>query len=111
MTQITRNKVKLQAYQREYAQRKRAPGRRKVSKAERAVLEEQHMQRHQLMEMEGVLPCSKAAFGQCVCTPSCHLNPFCSYTEIKGICMCTHCTLTKGGSWTYYRYDRKGRKG
>jgi hypothetical protein len=64
MTQITRNKVKLQAYQREYARWKRAPERRKVGKAERAVLEEQHMQRHQLMEMEGVLLCSKAALAR-----------------------------------------------
>ncbi|KAI9440946.1 hypothetical protein H4582DRAFT_2056197 [Lactarius indigo] len=35
-----RNKKPLQTYQREYAQRKRAPGYRKVSKAERALLEE-----------------------------------------------------------------------
>ncbi|KAI9431068.1 hypothetical protein H4582DRAFT_2062401 [Lactarius indigo] len=35
-----RNKKPLQTYQREYARRKRAPGHRKVSKAERALLEE-----------------------------------------------------------------------
>lgn len=73
MAQITRNKVKLQTYQREYARRKRAPGRRKVGNAKRAVLEEQHTQRRQLMEMEDVLPCSKDALGQCVSIPSCHL--------------------------------------
>jgi hypothetical protein len=32
-----RNKVKLQAYKREYARQKQAPGRRKVSKAERTL--------------------------------------------------------------------------
>jgi hypothetical protein len=69
---IPRNKDKLQAYQREYARQKRAPGRRKVSKAERALLEEQHVQRHRLMEMEDLLACSKAAFGQCACSSSCH---------------------------------------
>src|ERR1700761_2431081 len=48
-----RNKVKLQAYQREYSWQKRAPGLRKVSKKERVLLEEQWIQKHQLMEMEG----------------------------------------------------------
>ncbi|KAH9020122.1 hypothetical protein EDB85DRAFT_1896310 [Lactarius pseudohatsudake] len=49
------------AYQREYAQRKRAPGRRKVSKAERALLEERHVQRRMLMAVEDLPQCSKAA--------------------------------------------------
>jgi hypothetical protein len=71
--EIPRNKDKLQAYQREYAQRKRAPGHRKVGKAKRTLLEEQHAQKHQLMEMEVLPACSKAAFGQCVCPPSCRL--------------------------------------
>ena len=63
---IPRNKVKLQAYQREYARQKLAPGRRKVSKKERALLEEQWVQKHQLMEMEGLPAYPKAAFVQCV---------------------------------------------
>ena len=63
---IPRNKVKLQAYQREYAWQKLAPGRRKVSKKERALLEEQWVQKHQLMEMEGLPAYPKAAFVQCI---------------------------------------------
>ncbi|KAH9167426.1 hypothetical protein EDB89DRAFT_1910025 [Lactarius sanguifluus] len=49
------------AYQQEYAQRKQAPGRRKVSKAERALLEERHVQRRMLMAVEDLPQCSKAA--------------------------------------------------
>ncbi|KAH9012162.1 hypothetical protein EDB85DRAFT_2159236 [Lactarius pseudohatsudake] len=52
------------AYQREYAQRKRAPGRRKVSKAERALLEEKHAKRHELMAAEDLPQCSKAALSR-----------------------------------------------
>jgi hypothetical protein len=73
MCKIPRNKDKLQAYQREYARQKRAPGRRKVSKAERALLEERHRQKHRLRVMEDLLPSSEATFGQCVCPPSRHL--------------------------------------
>lgn len=62
-----RNKDKLRAYQREYARQKRAPGRQKVGKAERALLEEKHVQRRQLMAVEDRLPCSKAALDRCVC--------------------------------------------
>ncbi|KAI9431400.1 hypothetical protein H4582DRAFT_2082573 [Lactarius indigo] len=48
-------------YQREYARRKRAPGYRKVSKAERALLEERCAQRCMLMAVEDLPKCSKAA--------------------------------------------------
>jgi hypothetical protein len=65
-----RNKVKLQAYKQEYARQKRAPSRRKVSKAERTLLEEQHVQKHRLIEMEGLPAFLKATFGQCACSPS-----------------------------------------
>ena len=69
-----RNKVKLQAYQREYSRQKRAPGLRKVSKKERVLLEEQWIQKHQLMEMEGLPTYPKAAFVQYVCYPFCHFT-------------------------------------
>src|SRR6266571_3861010 len=49
MHRIPRNKEKLRAYQREYARQKRAPGHRKVSRAEHALLEEKHVQRHNLL--------------------------------------------------------------
>ncbi|KAI9449767.1 hypothetical protein BJY52DRAFT_1227579 [Lactarius psammicola] len=63
-TYYQRNKEKLQAYQREYAWRKRAAGRRKVGRVERALLEEKHVQRHNLLTAaEGLLPSSKAAIG------------------------------------------------
>ena len=71
---IPRNKVKLQAYQREYAWQKRAPGCRKVSKEERALLEEQQLQKHQLMEMGDLPAYPKAAFVQCVCYRFCHFT-------------------------------------
>jgi len=64
VSQIIRNKVKQQAYQQEYAQQKQAPGHQKVSKAEHVLLEEWHMQRHHIMAMEDLPPCSKAAIGQ-----------------------------------------------
>ncbi len=74
MHRIPRNKEKLQAYQREYAQQKRAPRHRKVSRAERALSEEKHVQRHNLLTaVEDLLPCSKAAIGLCVCPSFCHL--------------------------------------
>lgn len=69
---IPRNMVKLQAYQRDYARQKRAPGRRKVSKAERALLEEQHVQKRQLMDQEDLSVCSKDTFGWYACSPSCN---------------------------------------
>jgi hypothetical protein len=50
-----RNQVKLRDNQREYARRKRAPGRRKVSKAERQLQEERYMKKKSLMEMEGLV--------------------------------------------------------
>jgi hypothetical protein len=61
-----RNQAKLQAYQREYARRKRAPGRRKVSKEERQLLEEQYVKKQSLMEMEGLLQTSSTALSQYV---------------------------------------------
>ena len=74
MHRIPRNKEKLRAYQWEYAWQKRAPGHRKVSRAERALLEEKHVQRHNLLTAaEDLLPCSKAAIGLCVCPSFCHL--------------------------------------
>ena len=72
--QLPRNKVKLQAYQQEYAWRKRAPGRRKVSKEERALLEERQLQKHQLTKMGDLPAYPNAAFVQCVCYPFCHFT-------------------------------------
>ena len=59
MHRILRNKAKLQAYQQEYARQKRAPGRRKVSKEERELLEENHLRKRQILEIEGVEPSPK----------------------------------------------------
>jgi hypothetical protein len=56
----------LQAYQREYARQKRAPGRRKVSKAERQLLEEQYVKKQLLVEMEGPSQPPTTAPSQCV---------------------------------------------
>ncbi|KAF8262975.1 hypothetical protein EI94DRAFT_1807967 [Lactarius quietus] len=63
------NKVKLQVYQQEYAQRKRAPGHRKLSKAERVLLEEQQVQKSQLMKMEDLPVRPRAAFDRCISPP------------------------------------------
>lgn len=62
----SRNKAKLQAYQREYARQKRAPGRRKISKTERQLLEEQYVKTQALMEMEGPSKNLNNAPSQCV---------------------------------------------
>ena len=62
----TRNQVKLQAYQRDYAQQKQAHGHRKVGKAERKLLEERHAHKRQLMAMENLPPCSNTAISQCI---------------------------------------------
>ena len=61
-----RNQAKLQDYQRDYARRKRAPGRRKVSKAERLLLEEQHLKKQSCMEMDDLSHTPSAALSQCV---------------------------------------------
>ena len=61
-----RNQIKLQAYQREYARQKRAPGRRKVGKAEWEMLEELYMHKFRLMAMESLPPISNTAVAQCV---------------------------------------------
>ena len=61
-----RNQAKLQAYQQEYAWWKRAPGRRKVSKAERQQLEEQYVKRQALMEIEGPSKTPSTALSQYV---------------------------------------------
>src|ERR1700679_1278561 len=47
--QIIRNKAKLQAYQREYAREKRAPGRRRVSKKERELLQFVHWHKNHVL--------------------------------------------------------------
>src|SRR6266702_426822 len=74
MHQMPRNKEKLWAYQQEYAQQKQAPRHRKVSRAECALLEEKHVQRHNLLTAaEDLLPCSKAAIGLCIYPSFCHL--------------------------------------
>jgi hypothetical protein len=59
-----RNQAKLQAYQREYAWWKRAPGCWKVSKAERQLLEEQYVKKQLLMETEGPSQTSSTALSQ-----------------------------------------------
>jgi hypothetical protein len=64
-----RNRQKLQKYQREYARRKRAPGLRKVSKAERRLLEEQYAKKELLMEREG----PRTAYSQCVISSPGHV--------------------------------------
>ena len=56
----------LQAYQREYAQWKQAPGHRKVSKVERQLLEEQYVRKQSLMEMEGPSRTPSIAVSQCI---------------------------------------------
>jgi hypothetical protein len=61
-----RNQAELQAYQREYARRKRAPGHRKVSKVERQLLEEQYVKKQSLMETEGLSKTPSTAVSQCV---------------------------------------------
>ena len=61
-----RNQEKLRAYQREYARQKRAPGRRKVSKAERQLLEDQYVKRQALMGAEGPSKSSSTSFSQYV---------------------------------------------
>jgi hypothetical protein len=66
MPHMIRNIVRLRAYQREYAWRKQAR-RRKVGKAERALLEEQRVKKHQLLEMENLPVYTKVAASQCVC--------------------------------------------
>lgn len=63
-----RNQAKLQAYQREYARKKRAPGRRKVSKVVRYLLEEEYVEKRTLMEMEGLSQIPNTA-SQCVFFP------------------------------------------
>ena len=67
---IPRNTVKLQAYQQDYAWQKWAPSCRKVSKAECALLEEQHVQKCQLMDQEDLSVYSKDTFGWHTCSPS-----------------------------------------
>jgi hypothetical protein len=61
-----RNQAKLRAYQREYAWQKRAPGRRKVSKAERELLEDQYVKKQELIGAEGQSKPSSASFSQYV---------------------------------------------
>lgn len=59
-----RNREKLQGYQREYARQKRAPGRRRVSKVERQLLEEHYTEKQSLIEMEGASQTSGTALSQ-----------------------------------------------
>jgi hypothetical protein len=64
-----RNKDRLQAYQREYARERRAPGRRKVSRMQRQLLEADHSRKCRLLKREGLRTSSKAAFPPCVSLP------------------------------------------
>ena len=61
-----RNQAKLRAYQREYARQKRAPGRRKVSKAERELLEDQYVKKQALIGVEGQSKPPNTSFSQYV---------------------------------------------
>ena len=106
---IPRNKVKLQAYQREYSQQKWVPGHRKVSKKEHAPLEEQWIQKHQLMETEGLPAYPKAAFVQYICYPFCHFTLI--RTKSKALCVHTHFALTRGGPLVHSSNDTRGRTG
>jgi hypothetical protein len=56
-----RNKARLQAYQREYARERRAPGRQKVSRMQRQLLEADHSRKCRLLRREGLHTSSKAA--------------------------------------------------
>jgi hypothetical protein len=59
----TRNKV-LKAYQWAYAQQKQAPGCQKIGKEEQKLMEEQHVNKHQLTSMESLLLCPKPSIDQ-----------------------------------------------
>ncbi len=59
-----RNREKLQAYQREYAQQKRAPGRRKVSKAEQQLLKENYVEMQSFVKIEGASQTPSTALSQ-----------------------------------------------
>ncbi|KAN0128685.1 hypothetical protein V8E53_013504 [Lactarius tabidus] len=63
MSYYQRKKVEHQAYQWEYAQQKRALGRRKISKAEHSLLEKWQVQKCLLMKMEDLPVSQKAAVG------------------------------------------------
>jgi hypothetical protein len=69
---FSRNKVKLQAYQWEYAQIKQALGRRKIGKEGHALLEKGQVKKHQVMAMEDLPVSQKSALGQCVFSSSCN---------------------------------------
>ena len=62
--------ITLQAYQQEYAWQKRAPGCRKVSKAEQQLLEEHYMMKKLLIDMEDELKTPGTAISQCILPPS-----------------------------------------
>ncbi|KAF8264122.1 hypothetical protein EI94DRAFT_1703475 [Lactarius quietus] len=64
---VSRNKVKLQMYQREYAWWKQAPGCRKINKAECVLLEEQQVQKLHLMKMKDLPVHPRAAFDRLQC--------------------------------------------
>lgn len=85
MYKFSRNQDKLQAYQREYVQRKRAPGRRKISKAQQALLEEQHSRVHWLMETEGI---PKSTFSRCV-SPLFSCRFFLNFKQTSRVYTCT----------------------
>ena len=97
-----RNQPKLQAYQREYAQRKRAPGRQKVSKADRQLLEERYVKTKSLLEIGGLSEAPGTTLSSCVILP---LSPLSSHTDIKGLHMCTHRSLASSGLLTYHEHD------
>jgi hypothetical protein len=75
--------VRLQAYQREYARKKRAPGRRKVSKVERALLEENYSHKRRLLKTKGLGPGQKSALPPCVLLPHVFLLVG-SHSDIRG---------------------------
>ncbi|KAN0136929.1 hypothetical protein V8E53_005370 [Lactarius tabidus] len=61
---FSRNKVKPQAYQQEYAQIKQALGQRKIGKEGCGLLEMGQVKKHQVMAMEDLPVSQKSALGQ-----------------------------------------------
>ena len=109
MYQIIRNKAKRQAYQREYAREKRAPGRRKVSKVERAQLEDKHWHKSLLWRMVG--PRRFMELSQKTAPPPCvsrrilpadslYILSFGTHTVVKGLQMRAYSALPTRGSLT-----------
>lgn len=109
MFQIIRNKAKRQAYQQEYAREKRAPGRQKVSKVERAQLEDKHWHKSLLWRMVGprrfMELSPKTAPPLCVSrrilpADSFYILSFGTHTVVKGLQMRAYSALPTRGSST-----------